>query len=53
MTTQCPKCKRVYSNGKFVKTKHTSLIPGAFYKLCPECRRTLNYEILNSNNFII
>ncbi len=48
MIIQCPKCKKIYINGKFIKNKHNMLIPGAYYKLCPECKRYINVLEINS-----
>lgn len=41
MITQCPKCKKIIINGRFIRIS-LRLIPGIHYRLCPECRFYIN-----------
>ncbi len=42
---QCPKCKRIQINGKYINANIKNVIPGARYRLCPECK-FVKYQIL-------
>jgi|GEM_PF-6916136 len=39
---QCPKCKRIELNGKFINSYQNHVILGISYQLCPDCRYYLN-----------
>lgn len=41
MITQCPKCKKILHNGKFLDFEKP-LIEGMNYRLCPQCKIFLN-----------
>jgi|YNPMSStandDraft_1061717.scaffolds.fasta_scaffold384564_1 hypothetical protein len=48
MIVQCPRCKKINKNGKFLDFKIKHLIPGINYKLCDECRIYLQeYSSIN------
>jgi len=38
---QCPKCKRILKNGRYIDFKLNFVIPGISYRLCPKCRNYL------------
>lgn len=35
---QCPRCKRIEKNRRFVDIELKTVIPGAHYRLCPLCQ---------------
>lgn len=39
---QCPRCKKIEHNGKFIKTHNDNIIFGISHKLCPDCRYYMN-----------
>ncbi len=39
---QCPKCKKLELNGKYINSLREHVIPGLRYRLCPECRQYIN-----------